>query len=270
MLDSMTYINSSKQKIEFGKGNILIKSNGFRDYAWSYNTAYKKVTTFTKDIREIPLDVLIYGVDARDKAQKMFEMFEKDVLTKTPGTLYIGDYYIKGYFYGIQKQVYLEKDVVKERLMFVTDSDRWTKEVTTTFRLNESQSEDVHGFPYDFPYDYNSNIFVNELYNSSYVPEDMIITLYGECHDPSITINHHEYSLENVDVDSGKKVVINTLKKTVELVDEEGNAQNIFSHRNKDSYIFEKLQTGTNLVSTSNVGVIGITILYKRSEPEWI
>lgn len=265
MLDKVKYINHKNETILFGEDGIVINKNDLRDYSWNYNSQYSKITSFSRSTTKKKIPYVIYG--SRSEANRIFEIFEKDVLAGIAGKLYIGDYYIRGYIFASTKTDYLG-DVIKGTLQFVTDSNTWIKSVTYLYRLNDVKNQEGLGYEYDFPYDYTSKVNTQDMNNTSFVESDFILNVYGQVNDPVVTIAGHDYHVE-VDLASNEYLTINSHDKTIIKTDGRGNKINVFANRDLDSYIFQKLPTGESKIVTSSDFNFDITLLMERSEPEW-
>lgn len=271
MLDSFTYENHLGELIEFGKGNVLIDSNQLRDYNWSYNDYYGKASGFKKKMKSVPITVLIYGDNSNAIADKIFETFEKDILFKKHGKITINGYYMYGYFYGSQKQVYLVNGILKMKLNMVIDSAYWTKETVFMFRPEDSDEGEWLNFPHRYPYNFmREKKSVEEIINDSFVEQNLKITIYGACVNPTVRIGEHDYKM-NCTLSSSEKLVINTSDKTIIKIADNGVETNMFQYRDLASYIFEKMPVGITSIQTlpSNVNA-DVCILEERSEPKWV
>jgi len=270
MLDSFTYVNSDGEIIEFGKGNILIDSNSLRDYEWAYNSYYRKASGFKKNMRKVPLVVLIYGDNANAVADNLYEVLEKDVLTNQRGKIIINGYYTYGFVQSSQKKSYLKDGILKLSLTMVIDSPNWIKETFFSFRPTETEEGEwltyTHGFPYTFK---RVRRGVDTLYNDSFIEQNVKIKIYGQCVNPTVLIAGHPYQL-NTTLTADEYAVIDTSEKTIYKYSVNGAKTNIFNTRSLQSYVFEKIPTGIQTIQTmpSNVNV-DIMILEERGEPKW-
>ena len=102
---------------------------------------------------------------------------------------------------------------------------------------------------------------------------DFEMTFYGLMESPSITIGGNVYEI-NYPIGQNEYIKINSQKKTAILHKNNGQEINVFKHRNKDHYIFEKINGGGNIIlfdrqSANKEVKIDITLFYERSEPKW-
>ena len=71
-----------------------------------------------------------------------------------------------------------------------------------------------------------------------------------------------------MNVETNEFLTIDSVLKTIVLTKRDGSTENCFNYRNKDSYIFEKIPSGTSNISSGNFN-FEITLLEERSEPKW-
>lgn len=272
MRDRMRYVNHLNEIFDFGSANVLINENDFRNYKWTYNTQYEKITSFEKRIKNQMLTVQIVGRNSRTIANKLFEIIEKDVLTNQAGRMYVGDYYLTGYFYASNKKDYTQGTTLKIELSFVSDQAYWIKETPYIFRIDDEGTggdEKGLGYDYGYPYDFSSPISSQNLVNTSFVPANFILNVYGQVVDPQIIIGGNIYQV-NVTLGSNAILSINSKDKTVIVTDSKGVKTSAFANRNPEHYIFEKIKTGSLRVFCTPECNFDVVLLEERSEPIWI
>jgi hypothetical protein len=271
MRDSVVYINHLNQSVTLGDASILLNENSIRDYSWKYDSLYSKIINLKKEIYTFSIPITIISENKEEVANSLFEIFEKDILSFSPGALWIGDYYIQGFMIAKKNKNFVYNRIMDITLTFVTDSKFWRKNTKFVFRLNNSSStEDGLGFPYDYPYDFLSPISIQNLNNTSYVASDFIMVIYGSISNPAIAIAENTYQV-NCDVGSNEYLTINSKDRTIILTESDGTKTNKFAYRDTSAgNIFEKIPTGTCSVSMATDCNLDITIIEERSEPEWI
>ena len=274
MLEKITYINHMNESIDFGQNGIYVNYNDLRDFSWDFESTNNKITSFSKKIREKKIPVIIHcnseekGVEIKNR---LFEVTEKDVLAFEYGRIVIGDYYLKCYVKGSSKSEYLQgKNHLKTELQIVTDLPEWIRiSDPIIFAPGASTSAGQNkDYPHDYKYDYSNSMERNLLYNTSFVDADFEMVIHGACANPSIVIGDHMYEVET-GLLTGERLVINSKTKKIYKVKTSGETVNQFHLRNRDSYIFEKIPTGTSSASWNGMFRFEITILEERSEPKW-
>ena len=70
-------------------------------------------------------------------------------------------------------------------------------------------------------------------------------------------------------MNSGEYLTIDSATKKIFLTAVDGTTANKFNNRNRDSYIFEKIQPGGNVVAWDGTFGFDVILLEERSEPKW-
>lgn len=272
MIEKLNYTNHMNATLEFGNGKLFVNENDLHDFVWDVKSKNNRISGFKKGIvsKTIPIilkcDSETEGVELRNK---LFEVFEKDVLAVQHGRLTIGDYYLKCYVTESKKSDYLlSNGYMKINAKITTDMPYWTKETTTTFGFGTGVTGTNLDFNRDFPSDYTSNLLDTQLNNTSFAESNFIMRIYGSCENPSVVIAGHEYNV-SVSIETNEYLTINSVEKTIVLTKADGTKVNCFNYRNRDSYVFEKIPSGINTVSSGSFK-FDVTLLDERSEPKWI
>ena len=273
MLERFKYTNNSGDTLEFGKDCLFVNENDLRDFVWEISTRNNRISGFKKGVVEktIPLilkcDTEADGIYWRNR---IFEVFEKDVLANKHGKIHIGDYYLRCFIVGSKKTEYLiHKGYMVISLVVKTDLPDWVKETTTNHSMYYPEEQNYLEYPYDFPHDFALPIAGDTLNNTAFAPSNFILTIEGEVLSPTLFIGGHEYTVY-VNVDEGEYLTIDSVNKTIVLTKNDGQKINCFNERNKKSYIFEKIPVGNSTITSTIKDLkFTITLLDERSEPLW-
>lgn len=280
MLETAKYVNHLGEVIAFGNG-IYINYSELHDYSWDYQSESDKISLFERGIvtKTIPVVVACSTEKQGLKAiNELMELTEKDILAKEPGKLFINDYYLNCYIKGSSKTNYLvKKGYLEAKLELVSDQAQWVSETKFHFQYgangtelltlgNEGQNLD---YPYDYPYNYASTITATDIVNKGFASSEFKMVLYGSCSNPAIYINEHKYAL-NTSIVGGEYITIDSKKKTIILTKRDGTKVNCFKDRDKGSYIFEKIPSGSSAVTWEGLYEFDVILLEERSEPKWI
>lgn len=274
MRENIRYVNHLGEEITTGEGIVYANENDLRDFEWNYKDKNGKITSFDRGIGQRTIHFIICGdeKDAYDKRNKIYEVFEKDVLTNRRGKLYIGDYYLECNVVKSVKSDYIKtKRCCMIKITVATEASKnfWIKEKTFNFtNSTEYYTGNYLEFPYDFPYDYTKNKRANTFNNDAVDTTDFELTIYGTCNEPYITISGNIYKL-NCNLQTGEYAKINSLEKTIIKRDKLGVETNLFNLRDRENYIFEKMKPGRNTVSLSGNYSITLKLYQVRSEPKW-
>lgn len=275
MLEQLKYKNHVNEVFEFGKDGIFVDTNELHDYEWTVTQKGNRISAMNRSVSKRKLPVVIIckteeqGIQARNK---LLEVVEKDVLAMQHGKIIIGDYYFKCFVTKSQKKDYLlSKRHMKITLTLTTDFPYWVKESTVSFGSGQTESTEGNtnlDFFFDFPFDYSSGLNIKDVNNTGFVGTDFKIIFYGPCENPAVYIGGHKYGV-NCAVGAGEYLTIDSVAKKIFLKSIDGKTTNKFNARNRDSYVFEKIQPGRNTVSWEGDFGFDITLLEERSEPRW-
>ena len=274
MLEKLQYINHINEVLDFGTSKLFVNENDLRDFTWEITSKNDKISGFKKGIvtKTIPIivkvDTVAEGIQLRNK---LFEVFEKDVLAVKHGKFVIGDFYLKCFVTESAKSDYLiNKGYMRLNVKVSTDMPYWIKETTTRFNYGGTGAEGTNlDYNRDFPHDYASNMLGTTLNNTSFVATNFIMKIYGACGSPVVTIAGHNYAVD-VDLETSEYLTINSVNKTIIKTKADGSTENCFNLRDKSSYIFEKIPAGESNVASNSSFLFDITLLEERSEPKWI
>lgn len=274
MLEKFKYTNHVGEVLEFGTHPLFVNENDLRDFEWEVNSKNNKISGFKKGIVSKTIPIVIKcktEAEGYEIRNKVFEVFEKDIIAQRYGKISVGDYYLKCYATSSTKTSYLiSKEYMLLELKVQTDVPEWVKETTLNFRQNSGSGDSEYlDFAIGFPFDFKNSLSVKEVNNPNFVPSNFRLTFYGKTANPSIYIGGHEYSV-NVELETGEYLTIDSVDKTIVLTKYNGQKINCFNNRNKDSYIFEKIPSGSSIVTFgTSTQAFDLTLLEERSEPKW-
>lgn len=290
MRDKITHTNSLGETIDFSASRIYIEQNDLRDFEWKVVSKNERITGMTKGIvkKTIPFVISVDSARANEVKNMFFEHFEKDILRKAQGFFEINGYKLYGYVTKSVKSSYLiHKRCLKLTIEYTCDNPYWIKETTTSYigAENDIRSSivgvavvgyatvsggDSASYPYGYNYGYDSFANSNQpLVNNHYDDSDFIMIINGKTNNPIIDIDKNRYEL-NYEINENEYVIINSSEKTITLHKNDGTEVNIYNYRNKKEYIFAKIPSGEHSVSWNGDFDFSITLIGKRSEPEWI
>ena len=273
MLERFDYINSFNETLEFGKDRLFVNENDLRDFAWNITSKNDRISGFKKGIVSKTIPVILKcdseaeGIDLRNR---LFEVFEKDVLTNKHGKIYIGDYYLRCFITGSKKSNYLiHKGYMVVSLTVRTDLPEWVKETRSYHSFQTGDVSDFLDYSYDFPYDYKKQTINANVINESFASSNFVLRIIGKIANPTLYIGGHKIAV-NVIVNENEYLTIDSMNKTIVLTEEDGNEVNCFNDRCRDSYVFEKIPAGASEVMTVGEPFdFELTLFEERSEPKW-
>ena len=279
MIDKVRYKNQLMEEMTWGEEGVFVNYNDLRDFSWNYTSENNRISSFYKGIVKKTVPIIIYcqsEADGYAKRNALFELCEKDVISGEHGKIIIGDYYLKCFVTGSAKSNYLvSKGYMETSLTITTDLPSWVKETKTVFRSlgSDSGSGEKGGhnfdFNYDFPYDYTSEFNDKRLNNTGFTDTAFQIIIYGSCTNPSISINGHYYQV-NQEISDNEYLTIDSMTKKIILTKYDGSKVNCFSKRNRESYIFQPIPPGDNVITWNGAFGFDVILMDERSEPKWI
>jgi hypothetical protein len=279
MMERVKYINHIKEEMNWGDNGIFVNYNTLRDFSWEYSSENNIISGFRKGIVSKTVPIIIYCKNAEEglaKKNRLFEVCEKDVVAVQHGKIFIGDSYLKCYVTGSKKSNYLmHKGYLETTLTVTTDFPSWVKETKTVFRsLGSGDEAGTTGgknfdFNYDFPHDYTSEMNDKRLNNSGFVDTAFQLIIYGACTNPAISINGHTYQV-NVELSDNEFLTVDSMTRKIILTKYDGTQVNCFSKRSRDSYVFEPIPPGNNVITWNGAFGFDVILLDERSEPKWI
>ena len=234
-----------------------------------------KIASFTRGVttRKLPV-VIICNTEEKGIAakNKLMEIAEKDILANQYGQIILGNYYYKCFVTKSVKKGYLDnKRLIKIDLTLQTDRPYWIKETVFSFNGSTVTSQPESYFldyPLDYPYDYFANTKSYKLNNIGFTSCNFIMRIFGACVNPSIIIGGHTYKV-NCTISEGEYLTIDSVDKKIYLTGNDGSISNKFNERSRESYVFEKIQPGENIVSFNGDLMFSVVLLEERSEPKW-
>lgn len=268
------YVNSNNKTINLDEAPYyMTEHTNIFDCEWGYDTAHNKVESLRKEITKPEMQVAIKGISKQDcyaKRDEFFDLTDVDCVKGTPGKLYFGDYYIECYLVGnVKNSKYIGNSQSLIDLKVVNESKSWIKETRHDFIYSQSTDESGRGYEYGYEYDYAmSSGNTNRLKNEHFAPCHFIMKISGYASTPSITIGDHIYRVHET-IQNNEILTIDSKAKTITLTKNNGVQVNLFSKRDKESYIFEKIPSGDLNVYWNSEFNFEVTLFEERGEPKW-
>lgn len=255
----------------------MLDSSNVVNYEWEYqtNSTKAKISGFTRYLKIKDVDIAIVSTSKeghKADINNIVGKFENDIVTTSPGKLYMGDYYLSCYFVKSKKQSRYEN--VKKAIVnfsIIVEEDMWIKEEMFKFRYKEQPVDTSgRGYPYGYSYDYAAGGgYTSDIENTHFGYSDCVITIFGYANKPEVSIGGNTYKL-NYTVQTGERAVIDTKQKTVQLSKKNGVVVNLFRYRDTSHYIFSKIKPGIQPVYWNGNFDFDVLMKMERSEPEWM
>ena len=274
----VVYESSSGKRYNLVGSVMRATSGGFHNYKWNPKTKERefgdRLYGFTKESATYDMTLTLRGsLDERKKyLNELHDSFEHDIITKTPGTIYYGDYYIEAYI--ISSDTGVSDEVVYRSVCQVgiyCEYPFWRKRIKNAYAGVTNQIINTEGldYPYDYVFDFTNSVYNQKIVVPGEIPASFQMIIYGGCENPTISIGDLTYSV-NISLLTGEYLVIDTIKKKITKYKNNGEEVNAFNERDRDSDFFEKIPAGTHSVAWSGGFGFDIILIIERSEPEWI
>lgn len=256
---------------------ISIKTCNPYKTEWTYTNVKKQygidISQFGKN--PIQLDILLKFRGTKNDINQNMESFfiecENDIIGMTPGSLWIGNEYVNGYFIKRNSENASEFYGRTQNLTFLAPYPFWISEEKRSFYASQTDpgGDTDLDYNYDYNYDYATETGSGkQWYVDHFAPSEFEMVIYGPALDPRIKINGHAYQVFD-DIENGEYVLIDSRNNTVTKFRNNGTAVNLFDMRGKAQSIFEPIPGGFNNISWSGAFGFDITLFLERSEPKW-
>lgn len=271
------YLSSRDEKIVLNDKKTFLarlKDANFHEYDWGWDSSEKKhgimISNFRMQEKEIEIELAFIGTK-KEKVEALnnfFKVTESDLLMKTPGKLYVDDYYLECYIVSGSSGPSDDYNGVSRKAKILAPNPFWMEEALFHYDIQDSTTQEYLDYEHDYPHDYTSSVSVQEIVNDSLNGLDFEFTIYGPCVDPAVYIGGHIYSVEGT-VEENERLIINSRSKKIYKVMEDGTEENFYMNRNRDYYIFQKIKSGETNVSWSGSFSFDLKTYEERSEPKW-
>lgn len=276
MLDKLTYVNHLNQKINFGSDGIFLTDLDLYDYEWSYDSNFDEITNFRKSITKRKIKIIILAKteeEGIEKRNKIFETFEQDILSESQGRLYKDNYYLNCYVIASSKSKwFMSERYMENTVTIVSDRSDWVSEKKFEFlKISDAEKMEMDGlkkYAYKYGYYYKNQISSGTILNTAVNTSNFLLRIYGTIANPLVMIGEHTYQV-NISINQGEYVEIDSENKTIYLIHANGRKESIYWSASKDSYIFQPIEKGTQIISWNGSFAFDLIIKNKRSEPLW-
>lgn len=268
------YVNSNGVEVNLNKEPYRMLVSDILDYDWEEISRSDKIIGFRKGINKKAVNIDILkdkNGSARKHLSELTDVFELDIYSKTPGKLYIDEYYLNCFFYANKKSNWETDKLMSCEYGITTDYPCWVREKYKRFggAANSILSDYGFDYSYDYAYDYASSLLNQRLVVDGPTSSHFVMIIYGSCENPAVSIGTHTYKV-NTSLITGEYLTIDSMKKKITKTTNYGEKINVYDLRDR-TYInfFEKIPAGPSPVAWSGSFGFDITLYMERSEPAW-
>ena len=277
---SIYYIGAqNSERIDFCQWPYMVTGGDLFDGEFDAIEDDDRIQGWERKITSKKLNIEIHavGVPLEQAIDQLENVAEKDVLNTTPGRLYVGSSYMKGWIVGTAKDRWVQDlDSISNELTFKSDYPYWITEEEFRFHKQGSESSEALEwleFPYDVPYEFSKVRNLQYINNSNYTASGFKMIIYGPCINPLIRIAGHIYELRTTLYDGEYAVIDSSTRyakdRKIVKVKADGTEENLFNSKNNESSIWEKIPTGLSIVSWSGAFGFDIILFNERGTPTW-
>lgn len=278
---AVKYTNNRGQSIEFGGADEALNlfEGKLRDSEWKYEAGSSYAAPyFYREPDEVTLKV---GVAAATEEEglawrdRIADIAECDIADGRPGSVEVNGWRLGCYVVAREADNWwMDGRFFECEMTLLVPSRVWRRETVHHFEPSDGGGTGSLDFPFDFPFDFSvSDARSRTIDNGGISAADIVLRFYGPCENPAATVAGNEYGVK-VSVPDGAYVEIDTEAMTAELVGKYGDRTNVFPKRipggeGSGSYIFEKVPSGIQAVSSRGDVMFDVVLVEHRSEPEW-
>lgn len=270
------YMSAKGEKLNLIEWPYRIQTGDILNYKKSYTYSSMshggEILGFNSEIIE---KNIVLTVSARTMEEyytalnRFYNIVDSDVVSLTPGKLYVNGQYLRCYIFGSEKTEWeYGCNFLDNTIFIVSGKPAWITETKKSFIPGGDGSTGLD-YPHDYPYDYAPNVSSGSILNDNYAPADFRLTIYGPAIDPMVTIGDNIYQVYT-ELKAGEYLVIDSQERLVEQYDVTGGMERKFNSRNKKYEIYASIPPGAHPVLWSGGFGFDLIIYMKRSEPKWI
>lgn len=277
----IVYENSAGETIRLDRAGFYAEEGTLRDFVWDYSySGYPDGTggSVSQFSRHEKTKDFIVSAHAYNRSEldallnRLHNVTEYDVRSRTPGKLYLNSQYVSCYL------IASEVTNKSKHMLFVTKKltilpviPYWCTEETKNFIAGGAESSSHYGKRYNgrYPYKYGTGYSQTMLDNTVGSWETpMILTIYGPAVNPSLSIGGNTYALHTTLI-ANERAIIDQLHKKIYKIGTTGGRSNLFNTRDKTNDIFKYAPIGMVPVLYNGDYSFDITLIHQRSEPLW-
>lgn len=278
-MTEVKYVCSNGKEYNLIGDRLRPTTGTFHDYAWEIETAYGingyRIESFKKAAKTYQITLTVRGeLDKRKEIiDDLTDAFEVDVISKKPGRIYFGGWYIDCYITAKKTSISntwnnwtdLAVDIYCQTGMWIREETRSFPPISSDSERGESYLDYGHDYPYDYTMPYGGDVIWTV---DHYAPCEFLMTIFGPASDPRIVINGHPYQIYTT-LDTNEYLQIDSRNNQVIKYLANGIQQDIYDYRAKQESVFDPIAPGNISVVWSGEFGFDVTLYCERSEPRW-
>ena len=270
----LKYTSSNGQTYDLKVGHFRTRTADYHNYNWQPQTIAQQYGVnayrFDKNAITYETTMTVFGTlqERRTYLNLLHAAFEHDIVTMTPGRITHGQYYIECYI--IASSTYYDNPWTNNTLSIYCPYPFWRNDIEYRLHVADAQEYEWLDFPYDFPFDYRATLpGFSMVMNPGVKSADWLMKIHGYASNPVVYIGGIAIGANAV-IGSEETLVISSKNKTVVKIAANGQEENLFNARLKESSIFDPFPSVELPVMWSGTFDIDLILYEERSEPLWI
>lgn len=288
---TVAYENNRGNKLVLTELPYACNIENLLDYSWAYATRDRRrgsrIAGFNKGVAsgDVTIHVLAKKLADRNNAIDAFNnVIDVDIYDGIAGKMWFNDWFTYGYITGAKNSRWQYGiGVLKKDVTFVREEETWFHVISKNsyseieeddtyeagikdYELNEETG--LEGYDYDYDYGVD-RVSSTEIINPNPLGCDFIINITGPVNNPVIRIGNTTVNV-NIEVPAGAILTVDSTAKTIIMTYADGLQLNVFSARNPDYYIFQKIESGHNAIVWDGSFNWDLMMIEERSEPRWL
>lgn len=272
------YVSPSGETLNLSGGGIDASAASLPSWQLEAIEINNKVAGLTRKLPEYEIPLIVVadtpqaGIDAKNA---IYNIPARDRANKTPGRLYLNEWYMTGYIKASTPDNFWQlKRAAQYVLTFVATNPKWTLETTFHAGGRTDVTDKWLNFPYDFAYDLGGTSEVDTVENGGYTDSPAKIRMYGAAVNPFVTIAGNTYQA-NVTLGLGDYLELDGVTSTATVYRNNGATENAFPMLqgeyvlNSGSYAFQPIPVGTSEVQWPGSYDVDVVVYEQRDEPRW-
>lgn len=280
MIKTLKYVNSLGESVVFGgetddgkRSPWHYGKNDLLSFDLDYDTVGGAITSFYSGVRKFDLRVFLSRGTLAER-NRFVDVVSYDTYVGEPGTLYLGDSYMRCYVCEYDPTKWHVSDGrMMADLTIASDQPVWVRKVSKTLMNYSTTLTGGLDYPYDYPFDFLfSKGSSDSIVNPFMLPAKCDIMFPGPCIDPYVVIAGNRYQVR-VTATKGQLVVVRGFgkKKDIVLKDASGSERSIFANgiREKGAQIFAQVPVGESQITWAGAFNIQVDLYEERYSP-WL
>ena len=274
------YVSARGKEIDLTDIYVRMMKASLHKYKWTMDSTELTygiaVDQFRKKPIEYSLEVSIIGSLERRELilEEMNNIFEEDVVNKTPGALWFNSSYIECFITEAEVKASNASGATRKTLKVYCPYPFWIQEQYVSFESSGGTVTGSKQYRYRYTYQYGQSQRLSTIIDTGhYAPSEFTLTAFGPATSLHVTIDDHPYEVD-YPIYEGERMIIDSratapTDRRVYIIHADGSISNVFNWRSAEHSVFKKIPSGRSILAYNGGHALQLTIYKERSEPVW-